>query len=228
MACNAFHALKITFANEIGRLGQAMSLDANAIMELICKDTRLNISPAYLRPGFAFGGSCLPKEIRALLYLAKQTDVELPMLGSLLSSNKVHLEHALALIARQGRRSVGMIGLSFKSGTDDLRESPLVTLAEQLVGKGYPLRIFDPEVNVARLIGANKRYIEHTIPHLSALMLDNVEELIDSSDILVVSRRSPDVTDALRKRARPDQYLLDLVGLENRGELRSRYEGVCW
>ena len=228
MACNAFHAVKITFANEIGRLGQALNVDGRAIMDLICKDTRLNISPAYLKPGFAFGGSCLPKELRAILYLAKQADVELPMLGNVLSSNKVHIEHALAMITNGGRRKVGMIGLSFKSGTDDLRESPLVTLAEQLVGKGYPLEIYDPDVNVARLIGANKRYIEQTIPHLSALMRDSAEEVIGSSEVLVLSRRSPEVMDGLRKQLRPQHQVLDLVGLEQHADLGGRYHGVCW
>jgi GDP-mannose 6-dehydrogenase len=228
MACNAFHALKITFANEIGRLGQAAGIDARAVMDLLSKDTRLNISPAYLKPGFAFGGSCLPKELRAILHLAKQVDVELPMLGSVLFSNKIHIDHAFSIIASGGRRKVGMIGLSFKSGTDDLRESPLVTLAELLIGRGYPLQIYDPDVNAASLIGANKRYIEQTIPHFSSLMRGCVEDVVDASEVIVVSRRSAEVMNALRQCLKADHRVIDLVGLEHRVGLGDYYEGVCW
>src|SRR5262249_17755370 len=155
-ACNAFHALKVTFANEIGRLSQAVGVDPHDVMQLVCMDRQLNISSAYLRPGFAFGGSCLPKDLKALLYLAKSSDIELPMLSNILPSNAAHIEHAIEQVLASGRRSIGMIGLSFKAGTDDLRESPLVIMAERFIGKGLHLSIYDPKVNVARLIGANR------------------------------------------------------------------------
>ncbi|HEU4627862.1 MAG TPA: nucleotide sugar dehydrogenase, partial [Steroidobacteraceae bacterium] len=163
-ACNAFHAVKITFANEIGRIAQSAGVDAREVMDFVCRDKRLNISPAYLKPGFAFGGSCLPKDLRALNYLAKVNDLTLPMLGSVLGSNRAHIDHALDKVMVPGVKRVGMLGLSFKAGTDDLRESPLVAVAERLIGKGYQLRIFDSEVNLSRLIGANKRFIEESIP----------------------------------------------------------------
>src|SRR5687767_5413119 len=163
-ACNAFHALKVTFANEIGRISQSAGVDPHEVMKLLCMDRQLNISSAYLRPGFAFGGSCLPKDLKALLYAAKSRDVELPMLANVLPSNAAHIEHAIDTVLASGKRSVGMIGLSFKAGTDDLRESPFVLMAERFIGKGLNLCIFDPEVHVSRLIGANRRFIEETIP----------------------------------------------------------------
>lgn len=228
MTCNAFHALKITFANEVGRISQALGIDSHEVMRLVCADTRLNISAAYLKPGFAFGGSCLPKDLRALMQIAKQADVEVPMLGSLLASNRVHVEHAVERILKRGRPRVGMLGLSFKTGTDDLRESPLVMLAKRLLGEGCEVRIFDPEVRLSKLLGANRSYIETHIPHLGSLLCASIDEMIDPSEIIVVGLQQPALDDALRARARADQRVIDLVNLPNRDLLRSQYEGICW
>jgi len=227
-ACNAFHALKVTFANEMGRLAQSMQVDSREVMRLMCKDTHLNISPAYLRPGFAFGGSCLPKDLKALLYIGRQRDVTTPMLSGVLSSNHTHVEHALDMVLARGQRNVGMLGLSFKTGTDDLRESPLVTLAERFIGKGLQLRIYDPEVNLSRIMGANKRYIETSIPHISQLMCSTVEEMIEPSEILVVGIGHPALIDRVVALARPGQYVLDLVNIPDRARLRAEYQGICW
>jgi GDP-mannose 6-dehydrogenase len=228
MSCNAFHALKITFANEIGRLTQALGIDSHEVMRLVCADTHLNISPAYLKPGFAFGGSCLPKDLRALTTIARQHDLSLPMLSSLLASNRVHIDHAVDKILRLGRPKVGMLGLSFKTGTDDLRESPLVMVAKRLIGEGCELRIFDPEVHLARLIGANRSYIESNIPHLSSMLCSKIEDMIDPSDVILVGLQQSVLNDALQARVRPEHHLIDLVNLPNRDLLRCQYEGACW
>ncbi|HEU4779367.1 MAG TPA: UDP-glucose/GDP-mannose dehydrogenase family protein [Steroidobacteraceae bacterium] len=228
MACNAFHALKITFANEIGRVSQCMGIDSHEVMRLVCADKRLNISPAYLKPGFAFGGSCLPKDLRALTNIAKQNDIVLPMLSSLLASNRVHIDHAVDKILKLGRPRVGMLGLSFKTGTDDLRESPLVLVAKRLLGEGCELRIFDPEVQLSRLLGANRSYIDANIPHLGSLLCANIEEMIDPSDVILVGLQQSALNDALQARVRPEHFVLDLVNLPNRDLLRCRYEGICW
>jgi GDP-mannose 6-dehydrogenase len=227
-ACNAFHALKITFANEMGRISEALGVDSHPLMDLVCRDTNLNISPAYLRPGFAFGGSCLPKDLRALLYAAKTDDVSVPMLAGILPSNQLHVERAFELLSASGWKSVGLIGLSFKSGTDDLRESPLVTLAERLIGKGFKLKICDPEVQVSRLIGANKRYLEETIPHIASLMCDQYEDVIKQSEALVVGINSDQLTDTLHALVREDQLVLDLVNISGKERLRCDYRGICW
>jgi len=228
MSCNAFHALKITFANEIGRVSQSMGIDPHEVMRLVCADQRLNISPAYLKPGFAFGGSCLPKDLRALTNIAKQNDIELPMLSSLLPSNLAHIDHAVGKILKLGRPRVGMLGLSFKTGTDDLRESPLVLVAKRLLGEGCELRIFDPEVQLSRLLGANRSYIDANIPHIGQLLCPDIESMIDPSDVILVGLQQSALNDALQARVRKDQWVLDLVNLPNRDLLRCRYEGVCW
>lgn len=227
-ACNAFHALKVTFANEIGRISQAIGVDAHEIMKLVCMDRRLNISPAYLRPGFAFGGSCLPKDLKALLYLAKTHDVEAPMLANVLGSNAAHIEHAISHVLAAGKRSVGLIGLSFKSGTDDLRESPLVILAERFIGKGLNVCVYDPHVEIARLIGSNRRFIEESIPHIASLMSDDLAKIVAGSEVLIVAIKEPAVTEALKTHTRADQLVLDLVGLPVRDGIKARYQGVCW
>jgi GDP-mannose 6-dehydrogenase len=228
MSCNAFHALKITFANEIGRVSQALGIDSHEVMRLVCADTRLNISPAYLKPGFAFGGSCLPKDLRALTTIARQHDLVLPMLSSLLPSNRVHIDHAVEKILKLGRPKVGMLGLSFKTGTDDLRESPLVMVAKRLIGEGCELRIFDPEVHLSRLMGANRSYIEANIPHIASLLCPTIEEMIDPSEVILAGLQQPVLNDALQARVRSEQHLIDLVNLPNRDLLRCHYEGACW
>jgi GDP-mannose 6-dehydrogenase len=227
-ACNAFHAVKITFANEIGRIAQSAGVDAREVMDFVCRDKRLNISPAYLKPGFAFGGSCLPKDLRALNYLAKVNDLTLPMLGSVLGSNRAHIDHALDKVMVPGVKRVGMLGLSFKAGTDDLRESPLVAVAERLIGKGYQLRIFDSEVNLSRLIGANKRFIEESIPHIGNLMVESNEAAIADAQVAIVSVATPAVLKALANHTYPDLAVVDLVGLPRDAIKCARYSGICW
>ena len=227
-ACNCFHAVKVTFSNEMGRIAQGLGVDSNSVMKLVCRDTQLNISPAYLRPGFAFGGSCLPKDLRALMYLAKTKDVEAPMLGNVLASNQTHVERAVNLVLESGARKVGLIGLSFKGGTDDLRESPLVTMAERFIGKGLELRIYDPEVNLSVLIGANRRYIEEHIPHIAALLTPDCADVVGDAEAVVVGIALPEAVEALSNQTREDQYILDLVGIEASDQLKGRYQGICW
>jgi GDP-mannose 6-dehydrogenase len=226
--CNNFHALKITFANETARLCEALGVDAFQVMDLVCKDRQLNISPAYLRPGFAFGGSCLPKDLRATMYLAKTRDVELPMLGNVLASNRLHVDHAITKVLGSGRRRVGMIGLSFKTGTDDLRESPLVLIAEQFIGKGLNLLVYDPEVHLSRLLGANRRFIERHVPHIGSLMREDIESVIAESEVLVVGLSDAKIFEALARPVRADQLVLDLVNLPQRAALRGEVVGLCW
>jgi len=226
--CNDFHALKITFANEVGRLSQSLGVDPHEVMGLICKDTQLNISPVYLKPGFSFGGSCLPKDLRATIHMAKMRDVEVPMLAGVLQSNKIHTEHAINEVLESGKRKVGMIGLSFKSGTDDLRESPMVTITEQFIGKGLELAIFDPEVNLSRLLGANKHYITESIPHIGDLMVNDCEEMIRNCDVLVVGLNDKALVDLIHKAVRPEQIVLDLVNIPEYDKLDCDYRGICW
>jgi GDP-mannose 6-dehydrogenase len=225
---NVFHAVKVTFANEVGRVCQALGVDPHAVMELLCADTQLNLSPAYLHPGFAFGGSCLPKELRAFRHLAGRHDVAIPMVGAVADSNRLHIDRAVDLVLATERRAVGLIGLAFKAGTDDLRESPLVVLAERFIGKGLRLRVYDPEVNLSRLVGANRRYIEESIPHIASLMTERCEDLIDTSEVLVVGLRTGAVVAALRARCRSDHVIVDLVNLPERAQFRGEYRGVCW
>lgn len=226
--CNNFHALKITFANETARLCAALGVDPFEVMDLVCQDTHLNISRAYLRPGFAFGGSCLPKDLRATSYLAKVHDVEIPMLSSILESNGEHLAQATRKIIASGKRRIGFIGLSFKTGTDDLRESPLVTLAEQLIGKGLRLAIYDAEVHLSQLLGANRRYIEQHLPHIGKLVRADVRSVIEESELIVVATGGDTVVDALRQHVRADQIVFDLVPLPRKIELAGRVEGLAW
>jgi len=226
--CNNFHALKITFANETARLCDALGVDAFEVMGLMCQDTHLNISRAYLKPGFAFGGSCLPKDLRATTYLAKIHDVEIPMLAGIMPSNRDHLDLALQKLLATGKRKIGFVGLSFKTGTDDLRESPLVSLAEQLIGKGMQLSIYDPEVRLAQLLGANRSFIEKHLPHIGQMLRAEIETVIDESEVLVAGLADQAVFDTLASRCRPDQVVLDLVNLPNRATIRAKVEGLCW
>ncbi len=226
--CNNFHALKITFANETARLCEALGVNPFEVMDLVCQDTQLNISRAYLRPGFAFGGSCLPKDLRATTYLAKTHDVEIPMLAGIMSSNRNHVELAINKLLETGKRKIGFVGLSFKTGTDDLRESPMVTLAEQLAGKGIQLSIYDPEVHLSRLLGANRRFIEKYVPHLGELMKPDLADVVAESEVLVVGLATPEIFATLAATVRPDQYVLDLVGLPASVQLQGQVEGLCW
>jgi GDP-mannose 6-dehydrogenase len=226
--CNNFHALKITFANETARLCEALQVDPFEVMRLVCHDRQLSISPAYMRPGFAFGGSCLPKDLRATMYLAKAHDVELPMLGAILRSNRLHLDRAIEKVLASGRRRVGQIGLSFKTGTDDLRESPLVIMAEQLIGKGLQVAVYDPAVHMSRLLGANRRFIEQHVPHLGSLMHEDLAAVIAAAEVVVVGLADPDVYAALETHTRHDQLILDLVGIPEPHRIRGEYLGVCW
>ncbi len=205
-----------------------MNVDAREVMELVCRDKRLNISPAYLKPGFAFGGSCLPKDLRALTYVGKIKDVTAPMLGSVMGSNRAHIDHVLEKIMTPGVRRVAMIGLSFKAGTDDLRESPLVAVAERLIGKGYDLRIYDPEVNLSRLIGANKRFIEETIPHIGSLMVNSCEEALAHGQVVLIGVGGKAIVDALVRGLHKDHRVVDLVGLPRASLQCGDYAGVCW
>lgn len=226
--CNNFHALKITFANETARLCEALGVDPFEVMDLVCQDTQLNISKAYLRPGFAFGGSCLPKDLRATTYLAKVHDVDLPMMSGILASNRVHLDHALDKIVASGKRRVGFVGLSFKTGTDDLRESPLVTLAEKLIGKGYQLRVYDPEVHLAKLLGANKSFIERHLPHIGEMLDAEVSRVIEQSDVVVLGMNTAAALDAVARHCRADQLVVDLVRVPDAAALAAPVRGLCW
>ncbi|MDX3772885.1 nucleotide sugar dehydrogenase [Chromatiaceae bacterium AAb-1] len=226
--CNIFHALKITFANEVARLCEGMAVDPFSVMDLICADKQLNISTAYLKPGFAFGGSCLPKDLRAMQYVAKQADIEIPMLSHVLPSNAIHLQQASQKILALGCRQIGMIGLSFKSGTDDLRESPLVDLAEHLIGKGMQLSIYDPEVNLSRLLGANKRFIEESIPHIGDLMSNDISQVVADNKIIVLGLNDKAVVEQVLASLTPEHLLVDLVHLKQRPAIGDRYIGLCW
>jgi GDP-mannose 6-dehydrogenase len=227
-ACNDFHALKITFANEMARICEAMEVDPFEVMDLVCKDTQLNISKAYLKPGFAFGGSCLPKDLRATLYFAKTHDVELPMLSGIMPSNRAHIDRAIEKVMESGKRRIGMVGLSFKPGTDDLRESPLVALAEHFFGKGLNLLVYDPEVHLSSLLGANRRFIERHVPHIGSLMRADLESVVAESDVLVVGLSDPNIFEVLKRRVRDNQIVVDLVNIPDRAALRGQYHGLCW
>ena len=190
---NSWHALKVTFANEIGSLARAQGLDGQRVMDILCIDTKLNLSPVYLRPGFAFGGSCLPKDVRALRYQGRGLDLDLPLLNAILPSNAQQLDRAFQLVIDAGARQVGVLGLAFKAGTDDLRESPMVEVVERLIGKGYDVMIYDANVNLAKLVGANRSYILDQIPHISDLMVSSIEEVLDHARTLVIGNQRPGV-----------------------------------
>jgi GDP-mannose 6-dehydrogenase len=227
-ASNTWHALKVCFANEIGNLCKRLEIDSHDVMEIFCRDEKLNLSSYYMKPGFAFGGSCLPKDVRALQYRAKEADLELPVIQSILGSNHLQIQHALDLVIEAGRKRVGLLGFSFKAGTDDLRESPIVILAEALLGKGYQLSIYDKNVSIARLVGANRDYINTQIPHLSSLLCETLDDVVANSDVLVVGNASPEFADVLR-RTRPDQLVIDLVRVKTPpAEIPAQYQGLCW
>lgn len=226
---NSFHALKVGFANEIGSICASVHLDSHEVMRLFLADTKLNIGPSYLQPGFAFGGSCLPKDVRALTHMARRNDVDIPLLGNLLLSNESHLRRALNIIIADGRRRIGVFGLAFKPGTDDLRESPMVELVERLIGKGFTVRIYDPNVALSKLIGANRAYINERLPHIGELLTDDAGEVAAHGQILVVGSRSPEVVAAVVHRS-SDQLIVDLVRLPDAPQLQGgdNYRGIAW
>ncbi len=225
---NAFHALKVVFANEIGNLCKAHGVDGQEVMDIICQDRQLNVSSAYLKPGFAFGGSCLPKDVRALTYRAKERDVDVPLLNAIMESNQQQIQRGVELVERAGGRRIGILGLSFKPLTDDVRESPTVSLVETLVGRGYQVAIYDRNVDPSQLIGANRAFLERELPHIASLMRSSLEEVVRDADVIVVANGSSDfrhVPELLSE----DQTLIDLVGIaRNDRQMRGQYEGICW
>lgn len=225
-SCNVWHAVKVAFANEIGSVAKSVGVDGREVMDVVCMDKSLNISPYYLKPGFAFGGSCLPKDVRALNYKSKELDVKTPLLSSIMDSNATHIKNAFDLIVKSNKRKVCLLGLAFKSGTDDLRESPLVELAEMLIGKGYDLKIYDENVKFASVHGANKTYINEKIPHLSSLLHDDLVSAVDNSDVVILGNAEPKFRDAL-DRAQDDKFFVDLVGFMSQTSAESK-QGICW
>jgi GDP-mannose 6-dehydrogenase len=226
-ADNAWHALKVGFANEVGSLCKALGVDAHRVMDIFCQDVKLNLSPYYLKPGFAFGGSCLPKDLRALLYKAKTLDVQLPILASVLPSNQLQIERGVQAVVEKGNRRVGVLGFSFKAGTDDLRESPMVELAERLIGKGYDLRFYDRNVSLACLHGANRDYILNRIPHISRLMVPTVQDVLEHAQTIVIGNGSPEFADVPR-RIGDGQTVIDFVRVCDSRTIVGVYEGLCW
>lgn len=224
---NSYHALKVAFANEVGSLCKALGVDSHRVMELFCADTKLNIAPTYFRPGFSFGGSCLPKDLSAINYKARSLDMAAPVLSSILPSNRVQLQHGYKLITGLGKKRVGLLGLSFKAGTDDLRESPLVELVEQLIGKGYEVRIYDRNVNLARLVGANKAYIEHSIPHVSQYFVGSMAELLQFAEVVVVGNGDAEFRTVM-DQVRSDQQVVDFVRIDANRVTSGNYHGICW
>ena len=223
---NTWHAVKVAFANEIGNICKAIGIDGHKVMEIFCKDEKLNLSSYYMKPGFAFGGSCLPKDVRALTYKAKSLDLDLPLLNSILPSNRRQIEKGIKMIVDKGSKKVGILGFSFKAGTDDLRESPLVEVIEYLLGKGYELKLFDKNVNLAALTGANQDYILNHIPHISKLMMSSMNEVLEFADTVVIGNGAAEFKN-VRAALRPEQVVVDLVriGTEQSGE---QYDGICW
>ncbi|PYT94961.1 MAG: GDP-mannose dehydrogenase [Acidobacteria bacterium] len=224
---NCWHALKIGFANEIGNLCKSLSIDSHRAMEIFCQDKKLNISPAYLLPGFAFGGSCLPKDIRALAYKAKLHDLQLPILCSILPSNELQVMKGLELIMEKGHKRIGVLGFSFKAGTDDLRESPMIEIIERLIGKGYDLRIYDKNVHVASLVGANRDFILNHIPHISKLMVENIDAVLSHAETIVIGTNDPDFQ-SVPQHLSNDQCVVDFVRITEHRSENSRYNGICW
>jgi GDP-mannose 6-dehydrogenase len=227
--CNAWHAVKVSFANEVGTLAKELHVDAEAVTEIFTADTKLNISASYLKPGFAFGGSCLPKDVRALNYRAKELDLVLPLFESILASNDAHLDRAVEMVLSTGKKNVAMLGLSFKAATDDLRESPQVQLVKRLIGEGCNFQIWDDNVSLGRLIGSNRQYIETVIPHIGSLLSSNLEQVLSQAEVVVIGTRGIDRT-TLESHLRPAHFVIDLVNLEKsrRPAGSKSYEGLCW
>jgi GDP-mannose 6-dehydrogenase len=224
---NTWHALKVGFANEIGSICKPLGIDSFDVMNIFCQDTKLNLSSYYLKPGYAFGGSCLPKDVRALRYKAKTLDVEIPIIDSILVSNDAHVRRGLDLVLRHGKKKIGIVGFSFKAGTDDLRESPIVELIERLIGKGFDLLIFDRNVNLAKLTGANRDYILNHIPHIANLMRDDIAQILDHAEVIVIGNSSPEFA-KIPTQLKANQSVIDLVRIDPDMKAGKQYEGICW
>jgi len=224
---NVWHALKVAFANEIGTICKAMAIDSHQVMDIFCQDTKLNISPYYLRPGFAFGGSCLPKDVRALNYRARVLDAEIPVISSIMRSNEVQVARGLEMVAAKKNRKVGVLGMSFKADTDDLRESPVLELIERLIGKGYDIRIFDRNVNLSNLLGANREYLLKAIPHVSQLLVGSVEEALAHGQTIIIGNSDREFLD-IAGRLGPNHAVVDLVRIKDFDQLDGRYDGFNW
>jgi GDP-mannose 6-dehydrogenase len=226
-ADNTWHALKVSFANEIGNICKALGVDSHRLMDIFCQDTKLNLSPYYLKPGFAFGGSCLPKDVRALAYKAKLLDVKVPVIDAILPSNDEQIERGIRAVTEKASKKVGILGFSFKAGTDDLRESPMVELVERLIGKGYDLRVYDSNVRIASIVGANRDYILNHIPHISKLMVNSIEEVLDHAGTVVIGNGSPEFREVPRL-LRENQQIVDLVRISDTKSVEGVYDGICW
>jgi GDP-mannose 6-dehydrogenase len=227
-ADNVWHALKVGFANEIGNICKEVGVDGHEVMGIFCKDTKLNLSPYYMKPGFAFGGSCLPKDVRALTYKARSLDLECPILNSIIPSNNNQVKKGLSMIVEKNHRKIGVLGFSFKAGTDDLRESPMIEVIENLIGKGYALKIYDNNVKIASLIGANKDYIFNHIPHISKLMVDSIDEVLEHSETLVIGNAAEEFRDVV-ENIPPGKHIVDLVRIINQSSSKKDgYDGICW
>ena len=226
-ADNTWHALKVSFANEIGNICKALGVDSHRLMDIFCQDTKLNLSPYYLKPGFAFGGSCLPKDVRALAYKAKLLDVKVPIIDAILPSNDEQIERGIRAVTEKASKKIGILGFSFKAGTDDLRESPMVELVERLIGKGYDLRVYDSNVRIASIVGANRDYILNHIPHISKLMVNTIEEVLDHAGTVVIGNGSPEFRE-VPKLLRENQQIVDLVRISDTKSVEGVYDGICW
>jgi len=226
-ADNTFHALKVAFSNEIGNICKALDIDSHELMGIFCQDTKLNLSPYYLKPGFAFGGSCLPKDLRALTYKAKTLDIDVPVLSAILPSNEIQIKNAVQRVLALGKKKIGILGFAFKGGTDDLRESPIVELIEILLGKGYDIKIYDKEVSLAKLFGSNKEFIEMRIPHISELMVEDLHDILQHSEVIVIGNKSEEFAGILGA-LEEHQHVLDLVRVSEVMKTRAQYEGICW
>lgn len=217
----------MAFANEIGNFCKSLGIDGHEVMNIFCQDTKLNLSPYYMKPGFAFGGSCLPKDVRALSYKGKTLDLELPVINAILPSNQMQVQKGLKMITEKGKRKIGILGFAFKAGTDDLRESPMVDVIETLIGKGYDLRIYDRNVNLAALTGANKDYILNHIPHISRLMVGSLDEVLRFGETLVIGNGAAEFRE-VPDRLREGQVIVDLVRISSQKSQSARYDGICW